>query len=178
MNLVMALFYRETLRHLPEKFRQERIQATVTNRVAEISKQIIDAATNNQTETSFTLFCFEPDYKSDTYYEWNRYLFQKDGERYRFSNTWKELHTPTEKIVPSPPGHPSIGYELYSRDIETYNGEVEIHNRLEDNPLIYLSHFFKQLDEQFPDLTVSISNDIPSDGLFNTTCCPLYTVSW
>ncbi len=182
--------YRETLRSLPEKMRQERIQDTVQKRVAEVRVQIIQAAKNNQTETTFALFCLEPDYnkpeqRSDGVHvsygigDIHRFhLFQKDGPRYRFSNTWDELNTPTEKIVPRPLGDYKIGYELYSRNIEAPSGIVQIHKRLEGNPIIYISQFFKELNEQFPDITLSISSDRPSDGLFETECCPLYTVSW
>lgn len=177
--------YRDMLRSLPEKMRQERIQSTVQQRVAEVREQIIQAAQNNQTETTFTLFCLEPDYnkpeKGRSYPIGDIHtvnLFQKDGPRYRFSETWNELTTPTEKILPRPMGNSKIGYELYSRNIEATSGNVVIHKRLEANPVLYISEFFKYLNQQFPDLTLSISSNKPSDGLFENNCCPLYTVSW
>jgi len=181
-------FYRETLRQLPNKLRQERIQAMVQREVDLIQNRILEDASKNYTFLNFTLFCNDPNrqYRENILY--NRYLgrvpaiirephysidygygyypYQRDGPRYRFS-TNEEREKETELIYPRPYCHPKHGYELYQRNV-----------KLEDSPQAYASLFFQNLNILFPDIRLSVSNKRPSEGLYDSDCCPLFTVSW
>jgi hypothetical protein len=53
-------FYKDTLRQLPNKLRQERIHAAVKSKVDFIQYRILEEASNNQTTLNFTLYCFDP----------------------------------------------------------------------------------------------------------------------
>jgi len=52
--------YKHSLRHLPEKIRQEQIDQTVQMRFHQIEGQILQDASNGKNQTTFTLFCLEP----------------------------------------------------------------------------------------------------------------------
>jgi len=189
-------FYRETLRQLPNKLRQERIRlrqerirAKVQLEVDMIEKYIIHYASNNYTFLNFTLFCNDPNRQYREHILYNNYLgrvpeglireprysidygygyypYQRDGPRYRFS-TNEETEKETELIYPRPYCHPKHGYELYQRNV-----------KLEDTPQAYTSLFFQLFNLNFPDIQLSVSNKRPSEGLYDSDCCPLFTVSW
>ena len=199
-------FYRETLRQLPNKLRQERIHATIRAKVDFIQYRIVEEASNNRTNLNFTLYCFDPnlqyretelslevhtindsqytgriyDYQDrisrekfpgQSLYEiqdqrYPYYAYQRDGPRYRVS-TEHDQHIKTELIYPRPYCQPKHGYELYQRNV-----------KLEDTPQAYTSIFFQLLNSIFPDIQLSVSNKRPSEGLYDSDCCPLFTVSW
>ena len=199
-------FYKDTLRQLPNKLRQERIHAAVRSKVDFIQYWILQEASNNRTTLNFTLYCFDPNlqyrdteqaleghtingvhYRGKMYnyqehvsrekfpgqdlYEiehpqYHYYAYQRDGQRYRHS-TEHDRHIKTEVIYPRPTCNPKQGYELYQRT-----------QKLEDTPQAYTAIFFLLLNNNFPDLHLSVSNRRPSEGLYDADCCPMYTVSW
>lgn len=184
-------FYKDTLRQLPNKLKQERIHATVQQEVDLIEKYILREASLNYTFLNFTLFCIDPNrqYREQTI--WNmrmgrieghwrephytiedgymagRYAYQRDGPRYRFS-TNEEGEKETELIYPRPYCHPKQGYDLYQRT----------RSKLEDTQQVYASLFFQILNVKFPDIHLAVSDKRPSEGLYDADCCPLFTVSW
>ena len=185
-------FYQETLRQLPEKLRQERIHAKVYQEVKQIQTRIIEDASNNHTFLNFTLYCVDPNRQYQENKLWNKYMgrvpqgllrnphysipltyglgyyeYQRDGPRYRYS-TYKEREKETELIYPRPYCHAKHGYELYQRT----------HGKLEDSPQAYASLFFQKLNPLFPDIHLAVSNHRPSEGPYDSDCCPLFTVSW
>lgn len=180
-------FYKDTLRQLPEKLRQERIHATVDQEVIHIQRKLIEEASANQTSINFTLYCLDPNlhyrdtekrmtYPSVTFtneplYTFPSYgayyLYQRDGPRYRFSEQY-EYQSRTELIFPIPYCHAKHGYELYQRT----------HGQLQDTPQAYATLFFQKLNQLFPDINLAVSNERPSEGLYDSDCCPLFTVSW
>jgi len=183
-------FYKDTLRQLPNKLKQERIHATVQQEVGMIEKHIIRDASLNHTFLNFTLFCTDPNrqyreqelrnhmnnipqgariphYGVHDSYMPGQYMYQRDGMGYRFSING-EGEQKTEILWPRPPCHPKYGYELYQR----------IHPKLEDTPHAYVTLFFQKLKIIFPDLHLNVTNKRPSEGLYDTDCCPLFTVSW
>lgn len=184
-------FYKDTLRGLPNKLKQERIHATVQQEVELIEKYIFLEASLNHTFLNFTLFCIDPNRQYREQLLWNkhmgripklirephytiedgyitgRYAYQRDGPRYRDS-TNQEGEKETELIYPRPYCHPKQGYELYQR----------IHAKLEDTPQAYAGLFFQILNARFPDLHLAVSDKRPSEGLYDADCCPLFTLSW
>ena len=185
-------FYKDTLRGLPNKLKQERIHATVQQEVDLIEKYIFLEASLNHTFLNFTLFCSDPNRQYREQLLWNkhmgripkglirepgytiedgymisRYAYQRDGPRYRFS-TNEEWEKETELIYPRPYCHPKQGYELYQRT----------HAKLEDTPQAYASLFFQILNARFPDIHLAVSDKRPSEGLYDADCCPLFTLSW
>lgn len=184
-------FYKDTLRGLPNKLKQERIHATVQQEVDLIEKYILREASLNYTFLNFTLFCSDPNRQYREQLLWNkhmgripkglirepgytiedgyigRYAYQRDGPRYRFS-TNEELEKETELIYPRPYCHPKQGYELYQRT----------HGKLEDTSQAYASVFFQILNARFPDIHLAVSDKRPSEGLYDADCCPLFTLSW
>jgi hypothetical protein len=76
-----------------------------------------------------------------------------------------------ERIHPRPPCSIQDGYELYrrqSRDLtKTYESQFTS-----------IQLFFQSFNAQFPDVTLTISQERPSTGIFETECCPIYTISW
>lgn len=159
--------YRHSLRHLPEKLRQERIQQTTHATFLEVKQQIFMDASQNRNETSFTLFCLEPNQEQDRMEQEGFCLFQKENQKYRLSLP-EEMHLRTQYIQPKPECNPKDGYELYNR----------YRTKLEDDPLVYIQHFFILLNYQFPDVTLTLSHERKGTGLFESECCPIYTVSW
>ena len=184
-------FYKDTLRQLPEKTRQQRIHATVQTEVDLVHSKILDHATNNQTNINFTLFCLDPNrqyrenilynkylgrvpegllrdphYSIDYGYARGYYPYQREGPRYRFA-TNEEREKETELIYPRPYCDPKHGYELYQKM-----------QKLEDTPQVYTALFFKKLNMIFPDLPLTVSDKRPSEGLYDADCCPLFTLSW
>jgi hypothetical protein len=95
------------------------------------------------------------------------YEYQRDGPRYRYS-TYEERNKETELIYPRPYCEPKHGYELYQRT----------HGKLEDSPQSYATLFFQILNPLFPDIRLAVSNHRPSEGPYDSDCCPLFTVSW
>ena len=185
-------FYKDTLRGLPNKLKQERIHATVQQEVDLIEKSILREASLNHTFLNFTLFCSDPNRQYREQLLWNkhmgriptglirephytiedgymigRYAYQRDGPRYRDS-TNQEGEKETELIYPRPYCHPKQGYELYQRT----------HAKLEDTPQAYAGRFFQILNARFPDLHLAVSDKRPSEGLYDADCCPLFTLSW
>jgi hypothetical protein len=190
-------FYKDTLRQLPNKLKQERIHATVQAKVDFIQYRIVEEASNNRTSLNFTLFCFDPNlqyrnteiwlkrngilnqewayrekFPGQSLYEiehpqYPYYAYQHDGPRYRDS-TEHDRHIKTELIYPRPYCHPKQGYELYQRT----------HWKLEDTPQVYASLFFQILNAKFPDIHLAVSDKRPSEGLYDADCCPLFTLSW
>lgn len=183
-------FYQDTLRQLPEKLRQERIHAKVYQEVKQIQTRIIQEASTNQTFLNFTLYCVDPNrqyreskkildhnhgripQKEELYYSYpifyrQGFEYQRDGPRYRYS-TPEDRHLETELIYPRPYCHAKHGYELYQRT----------HGKLEDSPQAYATLFFQILNQMFPDIHLAVSNHRPSEGPYDSDCCPLFTVSW
>jgi len=185
-------FYKDTLRQLPNKLKQERIHATVQQEVVLIENYILREASLNHTFINFTLFCIDPNRQYREQLLWNKYMgripkglirephytfedgysvgryeYQRDGPRYRFS-TNQEWGKETELIYPRPYCHPKQGYELYQRT----------RGKLEDSPQVYASLFFQILNAKFPDIHLAVSDKRPSEGLYDADCCPLFTLSW
>lgn len=185
--------YKESLRHLPEKLRQQRIHTRVQQDVDQIHTRITEEASHNQTLLNFTLFCIDPNRQYRENALWNKHLghvpeglirvphysipmtyglggyseYQRDGPRYRYS-TYDERNSETEIIWPKPYCEPKHGYDLYQR----------LHGILEDSPQAYATLFFQKLNHMFPDISLEVSNHRPSEGLYDSDCCPLFTVSW
>jgi hypothetical protein len=183
-------FYQETLRQLPEKLRQERIHERIQQKVQFIQHVIVEEAYNNRTQLNFTLFCFDPNlqYRDTVNHGYQRfreefpgqslldiqdtggrpyYAYQRDGPRYR-SSSELDQHIKTDLIVPRPYCHAKHGYELYQR----------LYGKLEDSPQAYATLFFQKLNRLFPDIHLAVSNHRPSEGPYDSDCCPLFTVSW
>ena len=173
--------YRNELRHLHERLRQERIQKTVQDTFHMIETQIIQAASGNATETNFTLFCKEPNVMQE---QWFRYghrncMYKNQGATYRLCES--EANNPLIPIYPKPRCSVKDGYSLYSRPPSDELDANRIPRPiLEDIPLIYIQHFFQKLNMQFPDLSLQISHERKSttEGIFENECCPIYIVSW
>jgi hypothetical protein len=202
--MVTAVVYKNELRHLPEKLKQERIQQTVQNTFNIIQSQIIRAATINLTETNFTLFCIEPNQMKQKEYSypfinWQgspvTNVFYKEGAKYRLYEN-DDYPVPFVQLTPKPMCSVKMGYELYSRYYQYpyYNRDHPFHvpldfshnipgiphKNLEDSPTVYLDAFFQLLNQAFPDLSLTISKERKSetDDIFETNCCPMYIVSW
>jgi hypothetical protein len=189
-------FYKDTLRQLPNKLRQERIHAAVRQEVDRLEHKILEEAGHNKTEVNFTLFCMDPNLQYREHQLYDKYLgripenlvrnpsysiippylpiwyyvYQREGMRYRFS-TNEEIERETELIYPRPTCNPTHGYELYRRNPGTMGP-------LEDTPQAYTAIFFLLLNNLFPDLHMTVTDKRPSEGLYDADCCPLYTVSW
>ena len=95
------------------------------------------------------------------------YEYQRDGPRYRYSSP-EERYMETELIEPRPYCEPKHGYALYQR----------LHGNLDDSPQAYAYLFFQKLNTRFPNLRLTVSNHRPSEGPYDSDCCPLFTVSW
>lgn len=197
-----APMYRNELRHLPEKLKQERIQQTVQNTFLLIQHQIIQAAIKNTTATNFTLFCLEPNFMQSVVHS----LFRKQGSTYTLleQEEYDYQYNPnlqgTVKLIPlhvKPRCSVKDGYTLYNRHYKweqpysqghpfyvpldfSHNTPGLSYQNLEEDPLLYIQSFFQTLNQQFPDLSLEISHERKSeaDGIFETDCCPVYTVSW
>jgi hypothetical protein len=185
-------FTQESLRQLPTKLKQERIYTKVLEEVYMIQTRIIQAASDNRTSLNFTMYCIDPNRQYQENKLWNDYTgrvpkglvrnphysipmtygigsyeYQREGPRYRYS-TYEERNKKTELIYPRPYCEPKRGYELYQR----------LHGNLEDTPTTYTTLFFQKLNTIFPDIHLVVSNHRPSEGLYDSDCCPLFTVSW
>jgi hypothetical protein len=186
-------FYKDTLRQLPEKLRQERIHEKVQQGVDQIQTRIIQEASSNRTFLNFTMYCVDPNRQYNENILWNNYLgrvpanlirnphytipmsyglggyyeYQRQGPRYRYS-TYEEREKTTELIWPRPYCEPKHGYELYRR----------LYGNMEDSHQAYTTLFFQKLNQLFPDIHLEVSNHRPSEGLYDSDCCPLFTVSW
>ena len=195
-----APMYRNELRHLPEKLKQERIQQTVQNTFLLIQHQIIQAAIHNTTSTNFTLFCLEPNFMQSV----ARTLFRTQGSTYALleQEEYDYQYNPnlqsTVKLIPlqvKPRCSVKDGYTLYSRHYKweqpyqpghpfyvpldfSHNTPGVTHPNLEEEPILYIQPFFQTLNKQFPDLSLDISHERKSVGIFENDCCPIYTVSW
>ena len=144
--------YKHSLRHIPEKMRQEHIQQTAQFVFLEIQTKMLIDASENRTETNFTLFCLEPNLEQ---------------ERYRLLLPY-EIRLYVQPIYPKTECNVKEGYELYSR----------YKTKLMDEPHVYIENFFHLLNDEFPYLRHSLSSETRGSGLFDTECCPVYTVSW
>ena len=191
--------YRNELRHLPEKLKQERIQQTVQNTFALVQDQVMKAAIRNTTETNFTLFCLEPNRMSG--------MFRKQGATYRLVDPEDSMHSShmASRQDPEPLAQEKRlsfkprclvkdGYELYNRYYSypswppdhpyyvpldfSHNTPYISYTNLEQEPILYIQQFFQRFNQHFPDLTLSISPQRIAEGIFETDCCPVYTVSW
>lgn len=179
-SAVAQPIYRNELRHLPEKLKQERIQKTVQDTIHLVQIQIIQAASSNVTETNFTLFCNEPNRMQDISHNGGRDLFVNQGSNYRLIKAGEYPSNSLVPIYPKPCCRIKDGYDLYSippqvRTRNPYYPEAPI---LEEDPVIYIQHFFQKLNMQFPDLSLQISHERKSEGIFENECCPVYIVSW
>ena len=175
--------YAHSLRHIPEKLRQERILHEVKTRLEQVTQVILHQA-QHQTETNFTLFCHEP---NDYPYEFHKYgniytLSEVDKHRERTFNG----HEP---IYPKPKCSLKDGYELYRRS--TINDQTNRYTPvLYDTPIVSIQMFFNYFNQQFPDLRLTILHERDAnkkvydrsmgiiEPIFETDCCPLYIVSW
>ena len=186
-------FTQEMLRQLPNKLKQERIHEKVLKEVTMIENRIIQEASANRTSLNFTMYCIDPNRQYQENQLWKQYMghvpedllrtphysipmtyglggyyeYQREGPRYRYS-TYEEREQETELIYPRPYCEPKRGYELYQR----------LHGNLEDTPTAYTTLFFQKLNTLFPDIHLAVSNHRPSEGLYDSDCCPLFTVSW
>lgn len=183
--LVSAQTYRNELRHLPEKLRQERIQNTVSLTFQRIHSAIFQAATANRTNYQFSLYCIEPNViqEVESIYQPNidKYVLLPNGP---FS----------DPILPKPRCENKYGYELYQKwqslQVRIYNDGTEKRKRasrmieevnpmkLESTPSFYIQQFFQLFYRAFPDIRLDISSSRPSNGIFETECCPIYNASW
>ena len=162
--------YKHTLRHVPEKLRHERTLQEVQQTVLQVTQQILKDAEYN-TETNFTLFCLEPNHEQDRYEQQGLSLFEKKGMKYQLSPN-ETMHLPSlDKIHPKPYCSIQDGYELYRRKYRDVTKEYE-------PQIISIQWFFQSFNQQFPDLDLTISHKRLSMGIFQTDCCPIYTVSW
>ncbi len=161
--------YAHSLRHLPEKLRQERTLEEVKIRVEQIKQQVLNAAAS-QTDTNFTLFCVEPNDAPSQ--------FETKGPRYTLLEQ-VSYHSgiPYPLLNPKPKCSLKDGYALYRRNTQLPY----------DTPLVSIQLFFHYFNQQFPDLRLSIVNERNAnrvrdpyygDTIFETDCCPIYTVSW
>ena len=185
-------FTQEMLRQLPNKLKQERIYEKVLKEVTLIENRIFEEASANRTSLNFTMYCIDPNRQYQENQLWNKHMgrvpegvlrnphysipmsyglgsyeYQREGDRYRYS-TYEEREKETELIYPRPYCEPKRGYELYQR----------LHGNLEDSPTVYTTLFFQKLNTLFPDIHLDVSNHRPSEGLYDSDCCPLFTVSW
>lgn len=194
-----SAIYRNELRHLPEKLKQERIRETVNNTFTIMKDQVWQTASRNESITNFTLFCIEPNSKS--------HLFRKNGATYRLldtddpeyaylsSHNYISSHNQyRSQVHPKPKCSIHDGYELYNRFgyVQPYQSDhpyyVELdytaHSKLrvavthlEQKPSLYVQQFFHLFKQQFPDVSITLSRG-KGTGLFETDCCPIYIVSW
>lgn len=198
MRLLSMLFigtnamYRNELRHLPEKLRQERIQQTVLLTFQRLQTLVIQTASLNRTDLQFSLYCLEPNIVQSV---WTS-LYQPYGVKYILSplKAMRELVYP---ILPRPRCENKYGYELYQKwndyarylyiqsqdeeKMKRYNQMMENHypgTPLEDSPLVYIQRFFELFNRVFPDIHLEVSSYRPSQGIFDQECCPIYNVSW
>lgn len=192
--------YRNELRHLPEKLKQERIRETINNTFTLIQDQVMQAAIRNEHETNFTLFCLEPNVMQNKYH-----LYRKQGSTYvlleqeEYDYQYNQYLQPYPELVPLPvKPHCSVkdGYELYNRhggvnqpyrpdhpyyiplDFTAKNKPGIARQNLEQEPILYVQQFFQLFNHHFPDLTLAISHERKSEGIFDKDCCPVYIVSW
>jgi hypothetical protein len=135
---------------------------------------------NLHRSVNFTLYCVDPNrqYRENhpgppyygiplTYGLGGYYEYQRDGPRYRYA-TYEERFMETELIEPRPYCEPNHGYNLYQR----------LYGNLDDTPQAYTYLFFQKLNTRFPNIRLTVSNHRPSEGLYDSDCCPLFTVSW
>lgn len=190
-----SAIYRNELRHLPEKLKQERIQETIKNTFTLIQDQIMQAAIRNETETNFTLFCLEPNVMQQQM----NYLFRREGSTYKLIHQYEyqdRILTPLHSLEVKPRCLLKDGYELYNRHYEysqpyqpdhpfyihldhtARNKPGIFRQNLEQEPILYIQQFFQVLNYQFPDLSLTISHERKGAGIFETDCCPVYIVSW
>jgi hypothetical protein len=187
--------FRSDLRNIPEKLKQERIQETIQNTYTLVKGEIMRAATRNETETNFTLFCKEPNSMS--------HMFRKKGSTYHLLDTddadYAYLSRYGSYSGPQPimKSKCSIkdGYELYNRfyDYPNYDKSHPYYvpldftarskpgifrQNLEQDPILYIQKFFQLLNYEFPDVSLTISHERKGEGIFETDCCPVYIVSW
>jgi len=167
MCVMAEPIYKHTLRHVPEKLRHERTLQEVQQRVLQVTQQILKDA-EYTTETNFTLFCLEPNHEQERYEQQGRSLFQNNGLKYLLN---ENENLPLVKIHPKPYCSIQDGYELYRRTYRDVTKEYE-------PPIISIQWFFQSFNQQFPDINLSISHKRISTGIFETDCCPIYTVSW
>lgn len=181
--------YAHSLRHIPEKLRQERVLQEVKNRLEEVTQQIFLVAVH-QTETNFTLFCHEP---NDSYN-----AFQINGPAYTLPKLGEPNKTPfnygyQQMIYPKPKCSLKDGYELYRRskmDSQTRIDPKQYPPLDYDKPIVSIEMFFQYFNQRFPDLRLTIVHrrmanrqinrygDNPHEPIFDTDCCPIYSVSW
>ena len=181
--------YAHSLRHIPEKLRQERLLQEVKTRLEEVTQQIFQDAIQ-QTESNFTLFCDEP---NDFYH-----AYQINGQTYTLPQLGEPNKTPfnygyQQMIYPKPKCSIKDGYELYRRskmDHSTRMDPIKNPPLVYDTPIVSVEMFFQYFSQRFPDLRLNIvhrrmanrqiilyGND-PHEPIFETDCCPIYTVSW
>ena len=167
-----AQLFNHDLRYLPEKQRQLQIQGEVDQQYERIHNQIIRDATENNTKTSFTLFCVEPNQAE------NEFVTYKDTYRLKGENS---EYLPLNKIYPKPECIVNDGYKLYTIPHTIYGPRHQSFQgkQLFDHRRVYIKRIFKKLDHDFPDIHVSISDKRPSyKGIFKNDCCPLYILRW
>jgi hypothetical protein len=172
--------YAHSLRHIPEKLRQERVLQEVKNRLEQVTQQILQDAVH-QTETNFTLFCNEPNHYPS--------LFEDNGNKYSLPELGKRPNS-RRPIYPKPKCSLKDGYELYRRSKMDYHTTIDPkqYPPLDyDKPIVSIEMFFQYFNQRFPDLRLTIVHkhmvkvDIyhgQSEPIFDTDCCPIYTVSW
>ena len=188
---VSAQMYRNELRHLPEKLRQQRIHLMVSSTVKNIQQRVIQSASDNHTYFQFSLFCIEPNIVQSAY---SVSFYQPYGNKYMLSppNAMGPLVFP---ILPIPRCENKYGYELYQKWDQYERMPVMPNNHdntryyemlhqvapiqpLEDNPTIYIQRFFELFNQAFPDIRLEVSSRRSSQGIFETECCPIYNVTW
>jgi len=172
--------YAHSLRHVPEKLRQERVLQEVQSKLKYVTQTILNEAAQ-QNETNFTLFCLEPNDHADA--------FQDDGNKYSLPELGKQPYS-RRPIYPKPKCSVKDGYDLYRRSTMDYRSTMDpkMYKPLTyDTPNVSIQLFFRYFNQQFPDLRLTILNERIAkrnpyaeqrETIFETDCCPLYTVSW
>jgi hypothetical protein len=200
-------FYKDTLRQLPNKLRQERIHAAVKSKVDFIQYRILEEASNNQTTLNFTLYCFDPNLQyretelSLNYHTVNGATHR--GKVYDYKEYVSQEKFPGQSLyeIEYIQQYPYYAYQrdgmryrhstehdrhiqtelIYPRPTCNPRHGYELYQRtrkLEDTPQAYTAIFFLLLNNLFPDLHMTVTDKRPSEGLYDADCCPLYTVSW
>lgn len=173
--------YAHSLRHVPEKLRQERTLQEVLTKVKQVTQVILNEA-QHQNESNFTLFCHEPNEWSDQ--------FQENGDTYRLPELGKRPDS-RRPIYPKPKCSLKDGYDLYRRSTMDHQTKMDPKTYPPlpyETPTVSIQLFFQYFNQQFPDLRLTILHERkaistnrmnPTENrLFETDCCPIYTVSW
>jgi hypothetical protein len=176
-TVASAQIFNHELRRLPEKRRQEQINAEVEQRYKRIYDDIINQATDNHTKISFHLYCTEPNKEENEFvlyensYRLRQALYEDNKDR-----TGEGLSS-SNKLLPKPECNVNDGYKLW--ELPFVHGQLQQFNTLLDKRQVYITRIFKKVKHDFPDIQLSISTNRPAyKGIFKNDCCPLYILKW